>query len=293
MKKINLLLMLFFFLNCDSEKATNDFNNQSSYKIVIGNSTYSAEVNHQILNENCGFIFGEIWLNDQYVIELKISQEGYLSYFIVNEVNGSFSRLKTLDFNPLSEVEISSFELDLANKKASIKISGKLKNVVNQQELNFSAELTENNLPILNCNATLMRNSSKINSHDFRNTINYSIKNNQNQSKYFAFSDNGYAIIMSTATPLSNLTTNTTYFFDENSPIKFNVLKFIGPNRSSNLITFNILDNEWSRYFCRGSFLLNEINDNFISGTYQFNAFEMFNEELIYNVDNGEFLFIN
>jgi hypothetical protein len=273
----------------------------NTYEISINNSPIIKNQAAFSINENCGLVFSSIWLNDEYVLDIELSDVGAIRKILLIGVwpkNDRDESFRSVDFIPGSTFQIKNFQFDKLNKKISFDFEGKLMDPRNFPQyigrtVTIKGKIEDKNLIIAPCRGLLQNVKATVNGFLYTENMTYSLSESSGKTASFSFSENGYSITFLTSQQLKDMDLKS-YSFGKNSTNDFITFeKYIGPIRSTQYITPPKIDGEWEKYNYEGSFTITEkINSNgrlFTKGVFSLNVYDKITNDLLYTITNGEF----
>jgi hypothetical protein len=293
MKKLIYIALVALGFSCDDKKGIEkDIN---TFEISINNSPIVKNQAEFSVNENCGFIFSDVLVNNDYSITMELSDAGVIRKILLFELNGNYRTYKSVDFIPSSNFNINNFFFDRQSKKIGFDFGGQLLNPQdNLKAINIKGKVEDKTLNIVECKEQPFSIKAKINNAIYRENKIYILYQINGPSETFSFSEDGYSLVLLTAQELKNMSLKA-YTFDNNSITnKISFEKYIGPVRSSLFIDPPKIDGEWEKYNYQGSFtILERITSNsrvFTKGVFSMNVYDKNTNELKYAITNGEFM---
>jgi hypothetical protein len=268
-------------------------------EISINGSPILTQFGYSI-NESCGTIFVSSWINEEYVLDMQISDIGAIrkiSLIGVWPKNDRDESFRSADFIPNSTFRINNFQFDKDSRSISFEFEGQLTDPRPKKDKSttIKGRVEDKNLIISPCRGLLQNVKATINGNPYRENMTYSISESSGNSAGLSFSENGYSITLFTSQQPQSLDLKT-YNFSKNSTINFITLeKYIGPVRSTQNITPLKTDSEWEKYQCEGSFAITEKTSSngriFTKGVFSLKAYDKNSNTLLYSLENGEFIF--
>lgn len=293
MKKLLILFAILAFIGCSSDDDSIALT--QNVKVKLENQIYTNGSELISINENCQFLYIQMPLKEDYMLDMTLTEKGYLVEVSLRETSGEHAAYKLADYHPLADITIEDFTYDEATQYLYIKLKGDLRKVGDStQTKSIEIEIEDKNTLSIPCENMLMSHKAHINNADFRNNINY-VLSDDSAYKAVSLSDNGFALVLDSAQNLSDLPLNQPFAFDESGSKQIQLLEYTGTLSSSNYTTPPIIEEEWQKYNCRGEFILTE--RNFENGTYHtkgqysFTAYHIDNGEIAYQITNGQFVF--
>lgn len=298
MKNISIICILFIGIisGCE-DKAPEPYVNK--YEISINNGSVIRNQALFSINENCGLIFTNIWLNEEYVLDMDLSDAGSIRKILLigawpKKENESY---RSADFIPSTTFLIKNFKFDKANRDLSFEFEGQLTDPRPNKDKSISikGKIEDKNLIIAKCNGLLQKVTASINGSAYRENMTYSLSEANGQTACYSFSENGYSLTLFTPQEPKDMELKT-YSFGKNSTTNLITFeKYIGSVRSTQYVSPPKIDGEWEKFDYVGGFTLTEkVNSNgrvFTKGIFSLDVFDKNSNALVYSITNGQFVF--
>ncbi len=271
----------------------------NSYEISINDGPVVRNNAQFSMNESCGLIFLSPSINEEYVLEMELTDLGAIRKILLigawpKKDNESY---RSADFVPSSTFHIKNFKFDKANRDLSFEFEGQLtdQRPNKNKSITIKGKIEDKNLILAKCNGLLQKVTASINGGAYRENMAYSVSEANGQTACFSFSENGYSLTLFTPQAPKDMELKT-YCFGKNSTTNLITFeKYIGPVKSSQYISPPKIDGEWEKFDYAGSFTLTEkVNSNgriFAKGIFSLDVFDKNSNALVYSITNGEFVF--
>jgi hypothetical protein len=298
MKKVLIIcIVLIGLISGCEDKAPEPYVNK--YEISINDGPVIRNQAFFSINENCGLIFTNIWLNDEYVLEMDLSDAGSIRKVLLTGVWPKIvdASYRSADFIPSSTFLIKNFKFDKANRDIIFEFEGQLTDPRpnKNKSISIKGKIEDKNVIIAKCNGLLQKVTASINGSVYRENMTYSISEADGRTSCYSFSENGYSLSLFTPQEPKDMELKT-YSFGKNSTTNLITFeKYIGSVRATQYISPPKIDGEWEKFDYVGGFTLTEkVNSNgrvFTKGIFSLDVFDKNSNALVYSIMNGEFVF--
>jgi len=155
------------------------------------------------MNESCGTIFLSPSINEEYVLDMELSDIGVIRKILLI---GAWPKkedeiFRSADFIPSATFQITNFKFDKANRRICFEFEGQLTDPRPRKDksIDIKGRIENKNLIISSCKGLLQTVKATINCKRYRENMTYSLSESNGKPAGFSFSENGYSLTLLTS----------------------------------------------------------------------------------------------